>query len=112
MDSISKQNVVFADFWAWPVDRQSSSVFCTLSQSTERSTKCAQGHLAPAHIDRPTAQSSYYICVSTLLLIVDYQFFSFISKKTIVHLNSYLEKLRGGILEPLVKNLASLLVLS
>ena len=55
---------------------------------------------------------SYYICVTTLLLIVGLSVFSHLSKKAIVHLNSYLEKLRGEVLELLIGNPASLLVLS
>ena len=46
-----------------------------------------------------------YSCY-TLLLIVGLVVFPLLSKEVIVHLNSYLEELRGKVLEPLIENLA------
>ena len=47
-----------------------------------------------------------YLCYYILLylLLVGLSDFPHISKKTIVHFNSYLEELRGDVLEPLIEN--------
>ena len=52
----------------------------------------------------------YYITL--YLLLIELSIYPHISKKAIVHFNSYLEELRGEVLEPLIENPASLFTLS
>jgi len=54
----------------------------------------------------------FILTIILYLLIVELSVFPHIRKKTIVHLNSYLEKLRREVLELLIGNPASLFILS
>ena len=49
-----------------------------------------------------------YMLLASFILVG----FPYLSKRIIEHLNSYLEEFRGKVLEPLIENLTSLLVLS